>query len=121
MSEPKFELCERALPGLLQRWLTISGQFECFYAAADVEKMLEQAPIVYQYKGRPHADWSHEIDEDFGGIKKYLMQGRVLLIEPIEKPDTAEGLLKEYMEWFEKADGVKAGLQSRARKFLEKS
>lgn len=43
---------------------------------------------------------------------------RLLCVQPIVK-DTAEGLLREYVEHFAKCDGVKVGLKERARKLLE--
>lgn len=66
--------------------------------AADLECVLESAPVVYQYKSLSNlGDWSHEIDEDFGGKKKYMNTARLLCIQPIVK-DTAEGLLREMLK-----------------------
>lgn len=50
---------------------------------AKIEKLMSEWPRIYKYKGSEYADWSREIDEDFGGVKKYDLQGYVAFIEPL--------------------------------------
>lgn len=88
---------------------------DCIVIADGLNAILDERGVrVYKYKGSKHADWSPEIDEAFGGVKKYDAQGLVVDIQPIKK-ETAEDLLREivtdgridsfraYDEWLERA------------------
>lgn len=67
----------------------------------DLERVLEQGVRLYRYKSGNddprRADWSPQIDEDFGGVKKYSHQGLLIGIKPL-KSETAEDLLREFVK-----------------------
>lgn len=47
---------------------------------------LESAPTLYQYRpGSAISDWSPYIDEEYGGRKRYIRQGRVVCVEELKE------------------------------------
>jgi hypothetical protein len=82
--------------------------------AADVERWLEQAPVVYGLHAGADTVWTM----DKTGMDTHM--AKILLIEPIAR-DTAEGLLRELVDAIAPtADGPSlARLRERARKMLE--
>lgn len=73
------------------------------YLADDIHKLLGEAREVFQYKpGGMSGDWSHVIDEEFGGARKYANQALVIGIRPIKqesREQKMEALLSEAVKW----------------------
>lgn len=80
--------------------------------AADVERLLEQAPVVRNAE-RMKDEWSIQSHPED------THTARLVLVTPIVR-DTAESLLRELMDIFNKAghDGYAVELLERARKLL---
>lgn len=75
-----------------------------YYSADDIHKLLAEARQVFQYKpGGMSGDWSHVIDEEFGGAKKYANQALVLGTRPIKQESRGEKMEKLLRE---ATDGV---------------
>jgi hypothetical protein len=55
------------------------------WAMNKINALIESMPVLYKYKGSKYADWSRDIDEDFGGIKKYSHKARLAFVEEIAK------------------------------------
>jgi hypothetical protein len=88
-----------------------------YVRAADLERILEQAPVVHRY-GEPADDdylwWPKE--REHCEIARYA--ARLVCVQPIVK-DTAESLLREFVDAFMSMPNFKPGpLMDRARKLL---
>jgi len=103
MTDDQFPLCKKA-------GLEIDDQSPYWIPAADVEKLLAQAHVV---TGLKHADYGWTFDQHKQNCDTH--QARLLLIEPIQKPDTAEGLLREFTEYFN-SPGDYSRLQALAKR-----
>lgn len=102
MSETKYPLCTRAELCITDNWAFQRGTFVIL--AADVEKMLEGAPVVY---GRLDIDpkdgfmfgWSdcRTLDGNEEGYYPDTHTARLVMIEPI-KPKSLEDKILEVLD-----------------------
>lgn len=123
MSETKYKLCKRAGLEIQEHRVIVGfsrGEYGLeeadFVRAADIEKLLEGAPVVRArlYDNEVFGEWfdkAHEQDTH---------TARLLLIEPIVK-DTAEGLLSELLRYRSNISTCRDldAILDRARRLLE--
>jgi hypothetical protein len=68
-----------------------AGDMEAVWAS-DVERLLRDAPVAYGF-GSPGGSFT--ISSDLKGPGSAELAGRVVMLEQLEKPETAADLLKE--------------------------
>lgn len=119
-----FKLCKKAgLTFMRSHWAghAEGDGFQYVVSASDVEKLLRDAPVVASNYGQ-HT-WVREDKDDPEEFNNIIEQGyetsvtaRLLMIEPIVK-DTAESLLREMLEGYDKNE-TPCSVYERARKLL---
>lgn len=108
-----FPLCERAgltvhkkETGNILTTYPPQIQFDWMIKASDVERLFESAPVVsgaYVDCFKSDKQWRMNQSEEFYPPNTHT--ARLLLLEPIQKPDTHESLLREFTDWLGKTEG----------------
>lgn len=107
--ELKYPLCRQAGLNVTNpvNWPGACNINQDMVLAATVESLLMNAPVVYSL----HHMWAPDkMDYD-------TKQARLLLIEPLTNPDTAESLLREFVEHWGPKDYL-GSVCDRAKKLL---
>lgn len=119
MSETKYPLCARAGIAIIKQhgFYSPDKPFE-FIEAADVEKLLEGAPVVYCRDTGGGTAW-RPCGKEREDLVDPTHTARLVMIEPIVK-DSAERLLSEMIEKVESGDAFFYGdFVKRAKAILE--
>lgn len=114
MTDKRFPLCDRLnlqLHKFQLNKITDTWSDEMI-SAADLEKLLENLPVVSGYRGAIDGQWILGSKPDGEGGDTH--SARILLIEPIKR-ESAEDLLREIVESKSTVDWL-----DRAKAFLER-
>lgn len=84
----KVEVTDSAMMGLRQP--------VTYVTANELERVLEQAPVVYATMGKPSESIWSSFQTDAEKVRD-THTARLLCIQPVKAPDTAESLLREIL------------------------
>lgn len=115
----EFPLCKAAGLVVCRGQLSLHGamgDLRDWLHADDVEAMLAKAPVVGAYRHDTDMGVDRWAADEFT-LGRRTHTARLVCIEPIQR-DTAEGLLKELLEHFERPQAKPRELIERARRLL---
>lgn len=101
MTDESYPLCKRAgLDIWKNAMVTVDsnlGFCDSMIKASDLEALLSSAQVVYGHETGTCTKWYKDdvVDASVGAKQS----AKILLIEPIEKPDTAEEILRGLVEY----------------------